>query len=51
VPSSVEKFIYQERSVRPEMTVRDATMLIQQQLGYKLELTDDDLLDWIDQKI
>jgi hypothetical protein len=33
------------------MTVKDATIKIQRMLGYTLELTNDEILDWIDQKI
>lgn len=41
VPSNVEKYLYQDRARRSEMSVRDATQIVQQQLGYKVELNDE----------
>jgi hypothetical protein len=50
-PTATEKYLYMERVNRPDMTVRDATKLVQQQLGYQLELNNEEMLDWIDQRL
>lgn len=48
MPSTIEKYLYMEKLERQDMTVRDATILAQENLGYRLNLNDDEMLDWID---
>ena len=51
MPSNVERYLYEERLLRKDFTVRDATNQIQNQLGIRLNLENDDLLKWIDQRL
>jgi len=51
VPTNVERQIYKDRLSRSELNTRDATNQIQNQLGYRLDLNDEQMLDWIDEKL
>jgi hypothetical protein len=51
MPDAVEKLMYRERTQRRDIPVREATVAIQNQLGYRLDLSDDETLEWIDSKL
>lgn len=51
MPSNVERYLYEERLNRKDLTVKDATCQIQNQLGIRLNLIDEELLKWIDQRL
>lgn len=51
MPSVIERYLYEERSDRRDINVREATIQVITRMGLKLELNDDEMLDWIDQKL
>ncbi|CAG9322879.1 unnamed protein product [Blepharisma stoltei] len=51
MPTTIERYLYEERVNRRDITVRDATAQTQNQMGIRLDQTDDEMLEWIDQKL
>ena len=51
MPSNIERKLYELRAQRKNITVRDMTYQIQNQLGIKLNLSDAEVIKWIDQKL
>jgi hypothetical protein len=51
MPSANERTLYHERHNRPDITVKDATVKVQHRLGYRLDLNDEQMYDWIDSKL
>lgn len=51
IPSNIERKLYDIRVQRKVVNVRDSTYQVQNQLGIKLELSDEELIKWIDQRL
>lgn len=51
MPTTIERYLYEERANRRDVTVRDMTSQAQNQLGLKVDLNDEEYLDWIDQAL
>ena len=51
MPTPVERAIYLERAKRPSPTVKNSTEKMMEALGYRLDLNDDQMMDWIDEKL
>ena len=51
IPSNIERKLYELRQLRKPVTVRDATYQVQNQLGIRLDLNDENLTKWIDQRL
>ncbi|CAG9315098.1 unnamed protein product [Blepharisma stoltei] len=51
MPSVVERYLYDERLRRKDSTVREATIQVQARMGVKLDINDEEMLNWIDQKL
>lgn len=51
MPSANERTLYNERHNRPDITVRDAAVKVQHLLGYRLDLEEEQMYDWIDTKL
>lgn len=45
MPSPVERALYLERMKRKSLTVSEATTSIMQELGFRLELNEDEMLN------
>jgi hypothetical protein len=51
IPSNIERKLYEFRLSRKSLKVRDSTSQIQNQLGVKMNLSDDEQNSWIDKRL